>query len=219
MTHGRHSQCHEYESTSVNGPCIFLKKIIFLSSLSLSIFSFIFSLSLFHLVSSLFHTLCSCLVSPLSSYLVLSCLSSFNFSCLVSSLLFHLLLSCLVFSCLLSLSLSVSFCLCLHVMLCVVLCVVLCVRKNPEHREASQHGTSHGTNSFNDKRNTPERWRECGVCLASHPTADLNGEGRQRSSPSAAAAVPPRGTEPSPAENAHTIMSCKLRLQHSDLQQ
>ena len=42
-----------------------------------------------------------------------------------------------------------------------------------EHREASQHKTSHGTNSFNDKRHTPERWRECGVCLASHPTADL----------------------------------------------
>ena len=93
--------------------------------------------------------------------------------------------------------------------------------KNPEHRDASQHRTSHGTNSFNDKRHTPERWRECGVCLASHPTADLQ-RGRvrsaaaQRSSPSAAAAVPPGGTEPSPAENAHTLQAS---LQHSDLQQ
>ena len=46
-------------------------------------------------------------------------------------------------------------------------------KKKPEHREASQHRTSHGTNSFNGKQHTPESWRECGVCLASHPTADL----------------------------------------------
>ena len=47
----------------------------------------------------------------------------------------------------------------------------------------------------------------------------FDGEGRPAQQPSAAAAVPPRGTEPSPVENAHTIMSCKVLLQHSDLQQ
>ena len=46
----------------------------------------------------------------------------------------------------------------------------------------------------------------------------FNGEGRpaqqpKRSSKSAASAVSPGKTEPSPAENAHTIMSCKLLLQ------
>ena len=51
------------------------------------------------------------------------------------------------------------------------------------------------------------------------PGAAARAQQPKRSSPSAEAAVPPGGTEPSPAENAHTIMSSKLLLQHSDLQQ
>ena len=56
--------------------------------------------------------------------------------------------------------------------------------------------------------------------LRAHPTADL--QQRKVRSAAAQAQQPPSHLEEQkhlPTENAHTLMSCKLLLQHSDLQQ
>ena len=136
---------------------IFNKKHFFfhlVSSLSLFIFSFIFSLLLHRVSSLVFHLLSSCLLSSLLSIfssllfhllfsrsslqlsLIFSLLSSLVFLSLLSHLLLHscLVLSCLVFFCLLfsclssavfsSLSVRVFF-------LCLSLCLCLCFSLSP----------------------------------------------------------------------------------------